>query len=257
MLANRYQHHYYHHHHRHHLHYKHDHINHYDLNHYYRSSHRHYHNHHHRLVLTSVNSISSIPSPVYQCINALRLNMAENCSPTREKISCIAVLLPMKVAAIFSPAGGTSHTVVLTLFGIHSTKYALFLFRTWYIWSSTWEQIHIRFHYYNYACSPFAILASLLSHSSVCYWLISMAKHPHLKVLDLKPFNGTGKQIQIDKHICICWCYRYVSSITIDATSCSEANTHTWDTIYFNSIPHSNVHLLLKCRCHILLAPQL
>src|SRR5687767_10579818 len=37
----------------------------------------------------SVNSISSIPSPVYQCKKALRLNMAVNWSPTRLNSSWI------------------------------------------------------------------------------------------------------------------------------------------------------------------------
>ena len=34
----------------------------------------------------------------------------------------MAVLLPMKVAAIFSLVGGMSQTAVLMLFGIHSAK---------------------------------------------------------------------------------------------------------------------------------------
>ena len=86
---------------------------------------------------TSVNSISSIPSPVYQCKNALRLNIAVNCSLIRLNSSWIAVLLPTKVADILRPRGGISHTAVLTLFGIHSTKYELFLFCTFNICSST------------------------------------------------------------------------------------------------------------------------
>ena len=73
-------------------------------------------------VFTSVNSISSIPSPVYQCKKALRLNMAVNCSPIRLNSSWMAVLLPMKVEDILSPRGGMSQTAVLTLLGIHSTK---------------------------------------------------------------------------------------------------------------------------------------
>ena len=72
--------------------------------------------------ITSVNSISSIPSPVYQCKKALRLNMAVNCSPIRLNSSWIAVLLPTNVDDILSPRGGMSQTAVLTLFGIHSTK---------------------------------------------------------------------------------------------------------------------------------------
>ena len=56
----------------------------------------------------SVNSISSIPSPVYQCRKAFLRNMAENCSATRLKSSWIAVELPMKVTAIFIPRGAMS-----------------------------------------------------------------------------------------------------------------------------------------------------
>merc|ERR1719201_2802283 len=85
----------------------------------------------------SVNSISSMPSPVYQWRKALRRNMAVNCSETRLKSSWIAVELPMKVPAILRPRGGMSQTAVLTLFGIHSTKYDEFLFCTLSICSST------------------------------------------------------------------------------------------------------------------------
>ncbi|XP_048430097.1 uncharacterized protein LOC125472524 [Pyrus x bretschneideri] len=69
------------------------------------------------LLSASVNSISSIPSPVYQCKKAFRLNIA--------------------VVAIFRPLGGMSHTLDLTLLGIHSTKYEEFLFWTLIICSST------------------------------------------------------------------------------------------------------------------------
>merc|ERR1719347_2045345 len=74
----------------------------------------------------SVNSISSIPSPVYQCKKALRLNMAVNCSDMRLNSSWIAVLFPTKVPDILRPRGGVSQTAVFTLLGIHSTKYELF-----------------------------------------------------------------------------------------------------------------------------------
>lgn len=77
------------------------------------------------LIFTSVNSISSIPSPVYQCRKALRLNIAVNCSLILLNSSWILVLFPMKVADILSPRGGMSHAAVFTLFGIHSTKYVL------------------------------------------------------------------------------------------------------------------------------------
>merc|ERR1711879_763241 len=85
----------------------------------------------------SVNSISSMPSPVYQWRNALRRNMAVKYSATRLNISWIAVELPAKATAIFRPFGGISHTDALMLFGIHSTKYDEFLFCTFSICSST------------------------------------------------------------------------------------------------------------------------
>merc|ERR1712117_566876 len=85
----------------------------------------------------SVNSISSMPSPVYQCRKAFLLNMAVNCSEMRLNISWIAVVFPMKVEAMLRPRGGTSHTAVLTLFGIHSTNALEFLFCTASICSST------------------------------------------------------------------------------------------------------------------------
>merc|ERR1712125_24242 len=69
----------------------------------------------------SVNSISSMPSPVYQCKKALRRNMAVNCSLTRLNISWIAVVLPTKAQDILRPLGGMSHTEDLMLLGIHST----------------------------------------------------------------------------------------------------------------------------------------
>merc|ERR1712144_146989 len=85
----------------------------------------------------SVNSISSIPSPVYQWRNALRRNMAVKNSATRLNISWIAVEFPRKVTAIFKPFGGMSQMPVLILLGIHSTKYDEFLFWTFNICSST------------------------------------------------------------------------------------------------------------------------
>merc|ERR1711981_1437918 len=74
------------------------------------------------LLSASVNSISSIPSPVYQWRNAFLRNIEVNCSGTRLNISWMAVELPMKHVAIFNPFGGMSHTVDLMLLGIHSTK---------------------------------------------------------------------------------------------------------------------------------------
>merc|ERR1711962_920168 len=85
----------------------------------------------------SVNSISSIPSPVYQCKKAFLLNIAVNCSEILLKSSWIAVELPMKVEDIFKPRGGMSQTAVLMLLGIHSTKYEEFLFWMLSICSST------------------------------------------------------------------------------------------------------------------------
>merc|ERR1711991_631776 len=85
----------------------------------------------------SVNSISSIPSPVYQWRNALRRNMEVNCSATRFHTSCTAVVLPTKVTAILRPFGGISQIEALTLLGIHSTKYEEFLLTTFSICSST------------------------------------------------------------------------------------------------------------------------
>merc|ERR1719238_2510021 len=70
----------------------------------------------------SVNSISSMPSPVYQWRNAFRRNIIVNCSETRLNISWIAVELPMNAALILRPFGGMSQTEDLMLFGIHSTK---------------------------------------------------------------------------------------------------------------------------------------
>merc|ERR1711998_602556 len=56
----------------------------------------------------SVNSISSIPSPVYQWRKALRRNMPVNCSETGFHSSWIAGELPMKMDAILRPFGGIS-----------------------------------------------------------------------------------------------------------------------------------------------------
>merc|ERR1719359_286747 len=86
---------------------------------------------------TSVNSISSMPSPVYQCRKALRRNMPVNCSEMRLNTSWIAVELPTKATDIFRPLGGMSQMEDLMLLGIHSTKYEEFLFWTLSICSST------------------------------------------------------------------------------------------------------------------------
>merc|ERR1719254_269325 len=89
------------------------------------------------LLSASVNSISSIPSPVYQCKKALRRNIAVKYSATRLNISWIAVEFPAKATANLRPLGGMSQTEALILFGIHSTKYDEFLFWTFNICSST------------------------------------------------------------------------------------------------------------------------
>merc|ERR1719359_2569429 len=78
-----------------------------------------------------------MPSPVYQCKNALRRNIAVKYSATRLNISWIAVVLPRKATAIFKPFGGMSQIPHFMLFGIHSTKYDEFLFCTFNICSST------------------------------------------------------------------------------------------------------------------------
>ena len=51
-----------------------------------------------------------------------RLNMAPNWSEILWKSVWMAVVLPMKVEAMLIPLGGMSHTAVLMLLGIHSTK---------------------------------------------------------------------------------------------------------------------------------------
>merc|ERR1711865_363220 len=89
------------------------------------------------LLSASVNSISSMPSPVYQCRKALRRNMAVKNSATRLNISWIAVEFPRNATAILRPLGGMSQTEDLMLLGIHSTKYEEFLFCTFNICSST------------------------------------------------------------------------------------------------------------------------
>merc|ERR1719346_62136 len=74
------------------------------------------------LLSASVNSISSMPSPVYQWRKAFRRNIAVNCSLILLKSSWMAVLFPAKATAILRPFGGMSQTDAFMLFGIHSTK---------------------------------------------------------------------------------------------------------------------------------------
>ncbi|XP_059074600.1 LOW QUALITY PROTEIN: uncharacterized protein LOC131874723 [Cryptomeria japonica] len=74
------------------------------------------------LLSASVKSISSMPSPVYQCKKAFLLNIAVNCLFMHLNISWMEVELPMKVEAILMPVGGMSQAEDFTLLGIHSTK---------------------------------------------------------------------------------------------------------------------------------------
>ena len=69
-----------------------------------------------------VNSISSVPSPIHQCKNALCWNIAVDCSEMCLKISWIAVVLPLNIADIRRPRGVMSLTATFTFFGIHSKK---------------------------------------------------------------------------------------------------------------------------------------
>uniref|UniRef100_A0A182J331 Uncharacterized protein n=1 Tax=Anopheles atroparvus TaxID=41427 RepID=A0A182J331_ANOAO len=71
------------------------------------------------LLSASVNSISSMPSPVYQCKKALRRNIAENCSEMRLNSSWMAVVLPMNVDDILRPFGGISQTAHLLVDLLH------------------------------------------------------------------------------------------------------------------------------------------
>merc|ERR1712048_1380115 len=70
----------------------------------------------------SWNSISSIPSPLYQWRNALRLYMAPNWVARRWKMPLSAVVLATKVQLCWVSLGGTATTEVFMLLGIHSTK---------------------------------------------------------------------------------------------------------------------------------------
>src|SRR3990167_1030517 len=78
----------------------------------------------------SVNSISSIPSAVYQWRKAFRLNMAVNCSEILLNLSLMLVECPRRTLDMGSLGIEMSQMLVLMLFGIDSTKYELFLFWT-------------------------------------------------------------------------------------------------------------------------------
>merc|ERR1719410_2912040 len=70
----------------------------------------------------SWNSISSIPSPLYQWRNAFLLYIAPNCVASRWKMPFNAVVFATKVQLCFTSLGGTVTTEVFMLLGIHSTK---------------------------------------------------------------------------------------------------------------------------------------
>merc|ERR1719233_1078018 len=70
----------------------------------------------------SWNSISSIPSPLYQCRNAFLLYILANCALIRWKTPLMAVVFATKVDDISHPSGGTVMMALLILFGIHVTK---------------------------------------------------------------------------------------------------------------------------------------
>merc|ERR1719411_1315441 len=70
----------------------------------------------------SWNSISSMPSPLYQWRNAFLLYIAPNWVAKRWKIPLRAVVLATKVHDCEVSVGGTSTTDDFMLLGIHSTK---------------------------------------------------------------------------------------------------------------------------------------
>merc|ERR1719373_1045165 len=70
----------------------------------------------------SWNSISSMPSPLYQWRKALRLYIAPNWVARRWKMPLSAVVFATKVHDCLASLGGTVTTAVFMLLGIHSTK---------------------------------------------------------------------------------------------------------------------------------------
>lgn len=70
----------------------------------------------------ATHSISSIPSPVYQCKNARRLKSWENCEWVLLKRSWTQVLLEMRVAEIDESMGGTDECADMIELGIHSAS---------------------------------------------------------------------------------------------------------------------------------------
>merc|ERR1712241_131309 len=90
----------------------------------------------------SWNSISSIPSPLYQWRKAFRLYIAPNWVARRWKMPLSAVVLATKVQDCWASLGGTSTTEVFMLFGIHSTKSSeLELWRFSMFSSTSWVAI--------------------------------------------------------------------------------------------------------------------
>merc|ERR1719273_1134693 len=70
----------------------------------------------------SWNSISSMPSPLYQWRKAFLLYIAPNWVASRWKMPFNAVVFATKVQLCFTSLGGTTTTEVFMLLGIHSTK---------------------------------------------------------------------------------------------------------------------------------------
>merc|ERR1719410_890932 len=70
----------------------------------------------------SWNSISSMPSPLYQWRNAFLLYIAPNWVARRWKMPLSAVVLATKVHDCLASFGGTVTTDVFMLLGIHSMK---------------------------------------------------------------------------------------------------------------------------------------
>merc|ERR1712056_74194 len=85
----------------------------------------------------SWNSISSIPSPLYQWRKAFLLYMAPNWVASLWKIPFKAVVLATKVADISLVFGEVVMIPDLRLFGIHSTKSSAFLVFNFSMLSST------------------------------------------------------------------------------------------------------------------------
>merc|ERR1719510_2687698 len=93
----------------------------------------------------SWNSISSIPSPLYQWRKAFRLYMAPNWVANRWKMPLSAVVFATKVQLCWASLGGILTTEVLMLLGIHSTKSSpLELWRFSMFSSTSWVDIFPR-----------------------------------------------------------------------------------------------------------------